>query len=190
MIKKDSLLSSPQLANYEQLALALSSKQIQSLYKKSKASSIPMETLEQVYYRGYSSATELKEQAGFTRVDSFIHGGEAARIDNDLKEGVKHLAKQIAKDLLHIAFPGPRKFKNKYSKLKKHKYVKKWKEDTDIVQGEPQSNNPADPSSRFVGSDKLTQIYRSQTPGQGETRSDVIKRIIRDKINTIKKDPE
>jgi len=185
---KDSLLSSPQLANYEQLALALSSKQIHSLYKKSKASGIPMETLEQVYYRGYTSTTELQEQAGFTRVDSFIHDGEAARIDNDLKEGIKHLAKQIAKDILHAAFPGPRKFKKKVYKVKNHKYMKKLKENV-VVQGEPQSDNPADPSSRFVGSDKLTQIYKAQTPGQ-ETRADVIKRVIRDKINTIKKDPE
>jgi hypothetical protein len=189
MNEQNSLLTSPQLANYEQLAaLALSSKQIQSLYKKSKASGFPMETLEQIYYRGYTAATELKEQAGFARVDSFIHGGEAARIDEDLLEGVKALAKQIAKDIAHVAFPGARKIKHKVHKVKKHKYISKLREN--VVQGEPISDDPNEPASRFTGTDKLTQIYKDQTPGQGESRADVIKRIVRDKINTDKKDPE
>lgn len=143
-MNKNSLLSSPQLDNYEQQnALALSPKQLHSLYKRSKVFDIPLDVLEAVYLRGYNEATRLKEQSGFGRVDSFIHNGVAARLDQDLKE---------------------------------------------TTNGEPISDNPADPSSRFVGTDKLTAIFKNDTPGQ-ETRADVVKRVIRDQINKNKKDP-
>jgi hypothetical protein len=184
---KDSLLSSPQLADNDQGALALNSKQTHSLYKKSKSSGIPMETLEQVYYRGVASGDS---STGFARVDSFIHGGEAARIDADLAEGLKALAKQIVKDLAHTAFPGYKKTKHKVHKAKNHKYIKKLRENV-VVQGEPISDDPAEPSSRFAGTDKLTQVFKSQTPGQeeSETRADVVKRVVRDQINKNKKGP-
>jgi hypothetical protein len=140
MNEKNSLQTSPQLENHEQRdALALSPKQAHSLYKKSKSFGIPFDVLEEVYKRGFEIATNNKEQAGFNRVDSFIHGGEAARLDEDLKETV--------------------------------------------VQGEPQSDNPDDPSARFVGTDSLTNILKSQTPGQTvETTADVVKRVVRDAI--------
>ena len=144
MKEKDSLLSSPQLDNYEQQnALALSPKQLHSLYKKSKSFGIPLDVLEAVYMRGFATAPSNKEQAGFGRVDSFLHGGQAADLDKDLKE---------------------------------------------TTQGEPISDNPVEPASRFVGSDKLTDIYKNDTPGQ-ETRADIVKRVIRDQINKNKKDP-
>lgn len=142
MKNKDSLLTSPQLENYEQHgALALSPKQIISLYKKSKSCDIPLEVLEQVYIRGYKVAGS--EQAGFARVDSFIHGGHAADLDKDLQETV--------------------------------------------VQ-EPRTTDPDLPSSRFVGTPELTDILKSQTPGQ--QRAETIKRVVRDAINTKKDSAE
>jgi len=144
MNDKDSLLTSPQLDNYEQRALVLSSKQIYNLYKQSKASNVPLEILEKVYIRGYAEAAFNKELSGFGRVSSFLHGGVAARLDADLLE---------------------------------------------VVVGEPQSSNPNEPSARFVGTDSLNKILRSETPGQ-ESRADIIKRVVKDQINSSKKDPE
>lgn len=81
-----SLQSSPQLALREQSrgAVALSGKQIISLYKKSEQSGIPFDTLKEVYERGYS--VDLTEQSAYNRVNSFIAGGAAASMDNDLVE--------------------------------------------------------------------------------------------------------
>lgn len=84
MKNKNSLLTSPQLENYDQPALALSPKQIHSLYKRSLTFGISMDVILEVYTRGYNVAQS--EQAGFSRVDSFIHGGKAAKLDNDLQE--------------------------------------------------------------------------------------------------------
>ena len=85
-VKDKSLLSSPQLALREQSgdAVALSGKQILSLYKKSEQSGIPFDTLKEVYSRGYTLT--LSEQDAFGRVNSFIAGGEAMVMDKDLME--------------------------------------------------------------------------------------------------------
>ena len=74
-MNKNSLRTSPQLENYEQQALALSPKQIHSLYKRATKFDISMDVIFEVYRRG-----------GFARVDSFIHGGQAAILDKDLHE--------------------------------------------------------------------------------------------------------
>ena len=87
MSKEDtSLHSSPQLVLVEQqrAAVALSSKQILSLYKKSDYSGIPFDILKEVYVRGY--AESLSEQVAFNRVNSFIYGGAAVEMDKDLIE--------------------------------------------------------------------------------------------------------
>jgi hypothetical protein len=180
-MKEHSLHTSPQLAHNEQHALALSPKQIHSLYKKSKYSNISLETLEEVYSRGYDAADEHKEQAGFNRVDSFIHGGEAATLDEDLNEKVKHLAKQVGGDILSTAFPHIAKIVKRHKKNSKYRraYMR------EAVVQEPVSTDPAQPSSRFAGTDSGTAIYKNDTPGQ---RAETIKRVVLDKINKDKKD--
>src|SRR5258708_6169027 len=105
MNEKNSLLTSPQLDYNGQRALALSAKQTHSLYKKSKEFGVPFDVIEQVYIRGYTIATSDKEQAGFNRVASFLNGGKAAELDNDLLEGIGKVIKQIAADVLKTAFP-------------------------------------------------------------------------------------
>jgi Domain of unknown function (DUF6321) len=79
-------LSSPQLAIREQsgVAVALTHKQILSLFKKSENSGHSFDTLKEVYQRGY--AENLSERDGFNRVNSFVAGGAAADMDKDLFE--------------------------------------------------------------------------------------------------------
>jgi hypothetical protein len=81
-----SLQSSPQLAIGEQsgVVVALSGKQILSLYKKSEQSGVPFDTLKEVYQRGY--AIDFSEQTAYNRVNSFIAGGAAQEMDKDLLE--------------------------------------------------------------------------------------------------------
>lgn len=64
--------------------------------------------------------------------------------------------------------------------MMKQEYLK----ENPVVQGEPQSTNPHEPSSRFIGTTSLTNIFKSQTPGQNqpETTADVVKRVVKDAI--------
>lgn len=71
-------------------AMTLSDKAKLSLYKKSQKSGIGINILEKVYLRGYSIWNENfggnAEQFGFDRVNSFISGGFAFQLDEDLIE--------------------------------------------------------------------------------------------------------
>ena len=122
-------LSSPQLVICEQsgVVVALSTKQIISLYKKSEQSDIPFDVLREVYQRGYRDS--LSEQVAFNRVNSFIAGGAAIKLDVDLVEN----------------YTGAEKV----------------------------SKNSDDASSRFIGTDSLTAVYKKATPGYTKT----IKRV-------------
>ena len=75
---------------YDGSAMALTNKAKLSLYKKSTQSSISTDILEEVYRRGYSiwnkSFGDTPEQFAFDRVNSFIAGGFAAQLDEDLVE--------------------------------------------------------------------------------------------------------
>ena len=72
-----------------------------SLYKKSQQSGIDVGTLEEVYSRGFNTWTRddyrSPQQLGFDRVNSFISGGEAVVLDEDLREEVSN-GEKIAKD--------------------------------------------------------------------------------------------
>jgi hypothetical protein len=92
MVKKFKTFD-PQLVvaeQYSSSAVALTNEQKLSLYKKSQKSGISTDILEEVYYRGYSiwneSFGQNAEQFAFDRVNSFIAGGFAADLDNDLLE--------------------------------------------------------------------------------------------------------
>jgi hypothetical protein len=99
MVKKFKTFG-PQLVFAEQAAgsvVALTNEQKLSLYKKSQKSGISTDVLEEVYRRGYSiwneSFGQTAEQFAFDRVNSFIAGGFAADLDNDLmvQEGKRGL---------------------------------------------------------------------------------------------------
>jgi len=72
----------------ESVDTILSDKAKLSLYKKSLNSDIPVSILEEVYRRGYTIWNEqfggTPEQFAFDRVNSFIAGGFAAQLDEDL----------------------------------------------------------------------------------------------------------
>lgn len=105
--------------------ITLSDKAKLSLYKKSHKSGISTNILEEVYIRGASIWNEnfggTAEQFGFDRVNSFISGGFAQQLDQDLIENID--AEKITK-------------------------------------------NKDKPSSRFVGTKELTNVYVNDTPGQ------------------------
>jgi hypothetical protein len=71
-------------------AVDLSDKAKLSLYKKSSNSGISIDVLEEVYHRGYSIWNEsfggTADSFAFDRVNSFIAGGFAAELDDDLLE--------------------------------------------------------------------------------------------------------
>ena len=71
-----------------------------SLAKRAGKNGVPLSVVEQVYARGYLTADDdsnnSPEQQAFQRVDSFIHGGQAQELDEDLTEvtvpnGSRHL---------------------------------------------------------------------------------------------------
>jgi hypothetical protein len=178
MIKDTSLHTSPQLALDEQsgVVVALSQKQIFSLYKKSEQSGIPFDTLKEVYERGYTS--ELTEQAAFNRVNSFIAGGAAADMDQDLiekrglwdnihakRERIKHGSGE------HMRKPGSKGAPTKAA-------LKSAKEE--YTGAEKTSKKMEDPSSRFIGTTQLTDTYKSMTPGQFVLQT--IKKVVKEQI--------
>lgn len=72
---------------------SLDSKTETALRKKALLSEIPFELLEQVYKRGLQSWSETShlnpEQIAFNRVNSFISGGKAYELDEDLRKWFK-----------------------------------------------------------------------------------------------------
>ena len=90
MVKKYKAFE-PQLEVVEPLvesAIVLTNEAKLSLYKKSQKSGISTDILEEVYRRGFTIWNESfagnSEQFGFDRVNSFISGGFAAQLDDDL----------------------------------------------------------------------------------------------------------
>ena len=237
MSEKKSLRSSPQLDFVEHAvaAVALSEKQVISLFKKSQQSGVPFDTLKEVYIRGY--LVDLSEQTAYNRVNSFIAGGLAAHMDHDLSEkrglwdnihakrkrikagsgekmrkpgsegapskqdfinsqseetviearksawdkmaaGVK---KSSGKDLnasdqrAKEAISGLKQSNKDYQAVVNKDKVKK----EEYSMGEPQSKNADDTSSRFVGTDSLTNVFKNDTPGQGKSNTlNIIKRVV------------
>jgi len=173
-----SLQSSPQLALREQnrVAVALSGKQVVSIYKKSQQSDLPFELLEEVYRRGY--AIDLSEQSAYNRVNSFIAGGVAAELDSDLieKHGlwdniwakrnrIKHGSGE------HMRKPGSKGAPSNYDL--KHSQNKE-----EYTGSEPTSKNMEDPASRFSGTTQLTDTYKEMTPGYSKAQT--VKRVVKE----------
>jgi hypothetical protein len=176
MVKKVESLSSPQLAIREQngVVVALSTKQIISLYKKSEQSGISFDTLREVYQRGYDDS--MSEQVAFNRVNSFIAGGAAMEIDKDLSEkrGLWdniHAKKERIKrgSGEHMRKPG--------SKGAPTPEALKRSQTEEYTGAEKVSKNPNDPSSRFIGTDSLTDVYKKMTPGYSNTIKRVVKEL-------------
>lgn len=297
----------PQLVVVEQdagFAVALTLKEKLSLYNKSQKSGVSTDILEEVYRRGYHAyyeelaidsemLTRSPEQYAFERVNSFIAGGMASQIDEDLKEkrglwdnihakrerikhgSGEHMRKPGSKgaptaaalkasqtedvvDEMKMGNPNkltPSVRKDWRENLRLHHAKKKAagkpqmtkdqlrqmaadavkntinmnKEENideisselvgkvnkaraiggkpskttaasktlsnavnkafvnskvgvtkeEVSNGETISNNSNDPSSRFVGSDSLTQVYKDMTPGQSKLTT-AVKKVVRE----------
>jgi hypothetical protein len=236
MLKDTSLQPSPQLVLVEQqgVAVALSPKQILSLYKKSEYSEISFDTLKEVYQRGY--AESLSEQEAFNRVNSFIYGGAAAELDKDLNEkrglwdNIHAKQKRIKNGSgEHMRKPGSKgaptaaalkasqtkeetdpcwdNYKQVGMKTKNGREVPncvpkeavnpaqqaaiaiamkkagKKPHNEEYTGTEKVSKNSDDASSRFVGTNSLTDVYKKATPGYTNT----VKRVVKEHCECMKK---
>lgn len=220
MSKDTSLHPSPQLVLVEQqgVVVALSEKQISSLYKKSQYSEIPFDTLKEVYERGYVES--LSEQVAFNRVNSFIYGGAAREMDKDLleKRGLwdniwakrrriahgsgEHMRKPGSKGAptdtaikasqTEAANPCWTGYKQVGMKTKNGKQVPNCVPKEEYTGAEKVSKNSDDASSRFIGTSSLTDIYKKNTPGYTNTVKRVIKEMsvrgVTGKLVPIKKE--
>jgi hypothetical protein len=147
MVKQLQSILDSQLETAKRLsesAVVLTDKQKLSLYKKSQNSGISVDILEEVYRRGYVTFNEqsfagTQEQFAFDRVNSFIAGGFAMELDEDLKKACWKGYEAIG------------------TKKKNGKTV------PNCV---PEENTPSD---REVGTSTLTDIYKNETPGQSLT---------------------
>lgn len=159
----------PQLVFAEQAGsvIALTNEQKLSLYKKSQKSGISTDILEEVYRRGYSIWNETfgqtAEQFAFERVNSFISGGFAAELDEDLFEACWKNYKQIG-------------MKKKGNRTVPNCVPANESKET----AEKQSDDPNKSSSRFEGTKKLTKNYKENTPGQRSKTLNKIKEVVKE----------
>lgn len=168
-------------------AVALTNKQKLSLYKKSQKSGYSTDILEEVYRRGHMIwKAELfegsREQFAFDRVNSFISGGFAADLDSDLVEKEvwdKPNPKQAAGKSEKLSPSAKAKAKARakaagrpYPNMVDNIWAARNEEYTGA---EKVSKNKNDPSSRFIGTGSLTDVYAGDTPGQSSLVKNVKK---------------
>jgi hypothetical protein len=170
-----------------------------ALRRKSEKTGYDFETLAEVFIRGVQSWDESASadptQHAFNRVNSFVSGGKAMRLDEDLvhtsradqksriirKNGhavtSKHSRGEIeineVKPVNKSAVDTKPTIPNKSVRRNFNTIQLKSKDplSSDYMNekfetAEKQSKNPADPSSRFDGTDSVTGIYKKDTPGQ------------------------
>ncbi|CAB4162309.1 hypothetical protein UFOVP787_29 [uncultured Caudovirales phage] len=159
-------------------AIALTNEQKLSLYKKSQKSGISTDILEEVYRRGYSiwneSFGQTAEQFAFDRVNSFISGGFAAELDEDLKQACWKGYTAVG-----MKMKNGKKVPNcvpvKEGKTP-HETSKHFKTSETA---ELQSVDSNDPDSRFDGTNSVRKIYTKATPGQ------TIKKTIKETLEEL-----
>lgn len=167
-----------------------------ALRRKSEKSGYDFNTLAEVYVRGMTTWNEDSNadpmQYAFNRVNSFVSGGKAMRLDEDLTHTAR--ADKKAK-ILHPANGRPRTVKRGTGEVEinevnpvidtkptiKNKTVKREiaainRRSPDASTGnaltekfetsEKQSNDSSVSSSRFDGTTSVAGIYKKDTPGQ------------------------
>ena len=149
-----------------------------SLYKKSQNSGISVDILEEVYRRGYSIWNEEfgqnPEQFAFDRVNSFIAGGFAMDLDEDLAKACWKGYKAVG-------------MKKKSGKLVPNCVPKE-----EYTGSEKVSSNPDDPSSRFDGTASGAAVYAKDTPGQSplphhkdKSKLSIIKKVVKEALEEL-----
>jgi hypothetical protein len=162
--------------------IELTDKQKLAIYKKSQISGISTDILEEVYRRGYSiwnkSFVENPEQLGFGRINSFIAGGFAAQLDEDLMEK-RGLWDNIHAKRARIKAGSGERMRKPGSKGAPSAADLKNSQTEEYTGAEKVSKNKNNPSSRFDGTTSLTNVYKSDTPGQmKESSLSTIKKVI------------
>lgn len=190
----------------DEAAIALSKDAVYSLYKKSQKSGITSSILEEVYRRGYSIWNESfggnAEQFAFDRVNSFIAGGFAAALDEDLIDEKNNNVNNLSASELHKNHLKPNGWTIKNTTGSHDVYSHPQYKETiavprhkgnispgvcrqiiktvnsppslrESVKKENQTTNPELPSSRFIGSNSLVNILKNTTPGQSEVETTV-----------------
>jgi hypothetical protein len=181
MSEEKRLQFSSQLAFVEQeeIAVVLSEKETLALYKKSQNSQHSFDTLNEVYRRGYLSwdlhLNESPEQTAFNRVNSFIAGGVASQLDEDLLKIEE--VKEPTGELKNACWSG---YTAVGTKMKNGRKVPNCVPKEEYTGAEKVSKNMEDPSSRFVGTTELTNVYKKMTPGYSV--KEVVKRVVKEAI--------
>lgn len=158
----------------------------QTLRKKAMKESIDYPVLAEVYLRGVNSWTPKSiltvEQYAFNRVNSFVHGGKAAQLDEDLMKdpcwkGYKMVGtkKKKGKEVPNCVPEESNPFINVKPKVDK-KAVKREIYNTPRKSADPMSE-ASTPSQREIGTDSLVSVYTKDTPGQHKKTLAVIKNL-------------
>lgn len=168
-----------------------------ALRKKSEKSGYDFNTLAEVYVRGMGAwNAELNAdpvQYAFNRVNSFVSGGKAMRLDEDLamttradkkakilhpsngraktvKRGTGEIEINEVKPVVDTKPTIPNKTVRRNVntiQLKSKDPLSSDYMNEKFETSEKQSKDPKDPSSRFDSTDSVTAIYKKDTPGQG-----------------------
>ena len=170
----------------------LTDKQKLALYKKSQSSGYSTGVLEEVYSRGYNlwdkSFTGNAEQFGFDRVNSFIAGGFAAELDDDLISEKRGLWDNIHAKRERIKRGSGERMRKPGSKGAPTAAALKASQTEEYTGSEKVSKNKNDPSSRFEGTTSLTKVLAGDTPGQSPVMK-TIKKVVNEATYQGKKVP-
>jgi hypothetical protein len=158
----------------------LNDKQKLALYKKSQSSGYSTGVLEEVYRRGYNlwdeSFTGNPEQFGFDRVNSFIAGGFAAELDDDLLEGKRGLWDNIHAKRKRIKAGSGERMRKPGSPGAPTAAALKASQNEEYTGAEKTSHNKNNPASRFEGTKQYVAVLASDTPGQSKLST--IKKVV------------
>lgn len=124
-----------------------------------------------------SAADTPKNRAAQKEFDDRVAANERAAAANKfvIKQGLKYAGKSLAGPVggLVGGVLG--------SAITKNMYNEESECDCEYCTAERQSSNPNDPSSRFIGTDSLVNVYKSMTPGQdGSKTLKAIKDVVRE----------
>ena len=171
----------------------LTDKQKLALYKKSHGSGYSTDVLEEVYSRGYHLWNESfagnAEQFGFDRVNSFIAGGFAAELDDDLISEKNTLWGNIRAKRERIKRGSGERMRKPGSKGAPTAAALKDSQTEEYTGSEKVSKNKNKPSSRFDATTSLANVYKGDTPGQSLVMK-TIKKVVAENVSKGHVDPK
>ena len=194
MVKKYTI--EPQQKVVEQLsesAMTLSNKAQLSLYKKANYSNIPYYVLEEVYRRGYSiwneNFGETPEKFAFDRVNSFISGGFARELDEDLIMEKRGLWDNIHAKRERIKRGSGERMRKPGEKGAPSAEALRRSQNEEYIEEkvlkQKTSKDPDNPLSRLDASKSGVKIYKQDTPGEPGKPHHKLKKTIKTIKETV-----